>query len=322
MPKVSVIMPAYNAEKYIAQAIESILGQTFDDFEFIIINDCSSDRTEEIILSYDDPRIVYLKNAQNLGVAKTLNRGLAIARGEYIARMDADDISMPERLEKQTKHLDRYADCGICGSNLRFFGEHIGEQPFFYSQTHSEIFGDAIFNSPFAHPVVMFRASVLKEYQLSYVSEFEGVEDYHLWHCLLRVSKGYNLQEELLHYRVHNKQVTQIYKDKQLEALLRLRRVILTENGVHFTDEELNVFTRVCFGIRELTSTEYLQFISIGKRIISSVHSGKKKVAWSYAALNSALLNESKLGSGKFVSWADPLYRLMNFVYKIRRTIK
>ena len=101
MPKISVIMPAYNAEKYIAEAIDSILGQTFGDFEFIILNDCSTDRTEEIILSYDDPRIVYLKNEQNMGVAATLNKGLAIAKGEYIAFLDADDYWAPEKLKKQ-----------------------------------------------------------------------------------------------------------------------------------------------------------------------------------------------------------------------------
>ena len=97
MPKISVIMPAYNAEKYLREAIDSILGQTFTDFELIVINDCSRDDTEQIILSYQDPRIVYLKNEKNLGVAGTLNRGLEVARGAYIARMDADDRSVPDR---------------------------------------------------------------------------------------------------------------------------------------------------------------------------------------------------------------------------------
>ena len=101
MPKISVILPAYNAENYISQAIDSILAQTYGDFEFIILNDCSTDGTERIILSFDDPRIRYVRNEQNLGVAATLNRGLELAAGEYIARMDADDISLPERFFRQ-----------------------------------------------------------------------------------------------------------------------------------------------------------------------------------------------------------------------------
>lgn len=108
MPKISVILPAYNAEKYINEAIDSILTQTYRDFELIILNDCSKDRTEEIILSYEDDRIVYLKNQVNMGVAATLNRGLAAAKGEYVARMDADDISLPERFEKQAAYLDEH----------------------------------------------------------------------------------------------------------------------------------------------------------------------------------------------------------------------
>jgi glycosyltransferase involved in cell wall biosynthesis len=106
MPKISVIMPTYNAEKYLREAMDSILAQSFKDFELIVINDCSADGTEQIVLSYQDPRIVYLKNEKNLGVAGTLNRGLQVANGKYIARMDSDDRSVPERFEKQLAYLE------------------------------------------------------------------------------------------------------------------------------------------------------------------------------------------------------------------------
>lgn len=107
MPKISVVMPAYNAEKYIGKSIDSILNQTYGDFEFIIINDGSKDSTKEIILSYSDNRIVYLENEINSGIVVTLNKGLEYATGEYIARMDADDIAVAERLEKQIEFMEK-----------------------------------------------------------------------------------------------------------------------------------------------------------------------------------------------------------------------
>src|SRR5690606_1184748 len=112
-----IILPAYNAEKYLAEAIESILNQSFKDFEFIIINDGSKDRTEDVILSYNDPRIVYLNNEANLGLIDKLNKGFNIARGKYIARMDADDISSPERLYIQYQFLENNPDYVICSSS-------------------------------------------------------------------------------------------------------------------------------------------------------------------------------------------------------------
>lgn len=115
-PAISVLMPVYNSEKYLNEAIESILNQTFVDFEFIIINDASNDNSENIIESYQDSRIKYFKNEKNLGVAKTLNKGLKLAQGKYIARMDSDDISLPERLYKQFKFMEVYNDIDVCGS--------------------------------------------------------------------------------------------------------------------------------------------------------------------------------------------------------------
>ena len=176
MPKISVIMPAYNAEKYIAQAIESILGQTYGDFELIIINDCSQDRTEEIVLSYDDPRIIYLKNEQNLGVAKTLNRGLEVAKGRYIARMDADDIAMLERFAKQIAFLDSNADVAVLGTNVEIFNEE-GTICTGWSATNTEQMKvDLLFSCGLAHPSVMMRTEIIRELG-GYDPEFNGLED-------------------------------------------------------------------------------------------------------------------------------------------------
>ena len=127
MPRISVIMPAYNAEKYIREAIDSILAQTYTDFEFIIIDDASTDATASIVESYSDERIRFFRNEHNMGVANTLNRGLDLAVGEYIARMDSDDISLPERFAKQVEFMDTHTDVIVCGSNAIVFGDGINE---------------------------------------------------------------------------------------------------------------------------------------------------------------------------------------------------
>ena len=121
MPKISVIMPARNAEQYIREAIDSILGQTFADFEFLILDDGSTDATAEIVQCCRDERIRFCPNGRNMGVAATLNRGLALAGGEYIARMDADDISLPKRFEKQAAYLNAHRDVAVLGSDLELF---------------------------------------------------------------------------------------------------------------------------------------------------------------------------------------------------------
>jgi glycosyltransferase involved in cell wall biosynthesis len=122
-PYVTVLMPVYNTEMYLKEAIDSILNQTFRDFEFIVINDGSTDSTSDIIESYSDPRIIYLQNEKNLGVATSLNKGLSIAKGTYIARMDGDDVSRCDRLEKQVAFMDANPEIGVCGTWLETIGD-------------------------------------------------------------------------------------------------------------------------------------------------------------------------------------------------------
>lgn len=230
MPKISVIMPVYNGEKYLREAMDSIFNQTFCDFEFIIINDASKDSTEQIIKSYDDDRIVYVKNEKNLGVAGTLNRGLTLAKGEYIARMDADDLSLPERFEKQVNYMDQCSECMICGSNMYLFGAQEGKTV--VPLTDAQIRANLLFASPFAHPTVMMRRSFLEENSLRYNPECEGFEDYNMWVDFASLKKGefYNFSESLLKYRIHPHQVTQKQlspERKEAERQLRIRAIKL-----------------------------------------------------------------------------------------------
>lgn len=165
-PLVSVLMPAYNAEKYITEAIESILNQTYKNFEFIIIDDCSTDKTWKIIQKYQkkDQRIIIFRNKENLNLGKTLNLGINNAKGKYIARMDADDISLPYRLEMQVKFLEDNPRVGIVGSNLIIIDKNnypIATRR--YPLKDKDIRNKIFLYNPFAHPVIMYRKNVVQK---------------------------------------------------------------------------------------------------------------------------------------------------------------
>lgn len=245
MPKVSVIMPAYNAEKYIKEAIDSILGQTFEDFEFIILNDCSQDRTEQIIQSYSDSRIVYLKNEQNMGVAATLNRGLEVATGEYIARMDADDISMAERFAQQVAYLDQHPETVLCGANAVIFGEMMSDTRTDVPCNDRKARIQMAITNPFIHPVVMMQKKLLNG--LRYDRAFEGREDYRMWMVLSQNGKMANLSQPLLRYRSHGAQVTQREDDEKVQKHFRLKKTYYQELNIGLKEEEQDALCQAAF---------------------------------------------------------------------------
>lgn len=252
MPKVSVIMPAYNAEKYIKEAIDSVLGQTFRDFELIILNDCSKDRTEELILSYTDARIVYLKNQQNMGVAATLNRGLAAAKGELIARMDADDISLPARFARQVAYLDANPEVAVLGTNVETFDENGPICTGWSATDPAQMKVDLLFSCGLAHPSVMMRKAVIQALG-GYDLDFEGMEDYELW-CRVAENHGVTtLSEILFRYRVHGAQVTKNPSQKYMERLRRLKTRQILQLGVSVDSPSAEGF---CAGTRPKTKEE------------------------------------------------------------------
>lgn len=235
-PQISVIMPAYNAEKYVAEAINSILSQTFTDFEFIIINDASTDSTKNIIESFQDPRIKLINNEQNKCVAKSLNIGISAAKGKYIARMDADDISLPQRFQTQFNFMEQNPDIDICGSWIETFGENkcVIKVP----ENNNDIKDELFFSCSMLHPTVIFK----RDLNLQYFSDFPRAEDYDLWCRKINELKFANIPKVLLHYRIHNCQVGQAKKTKQNQDsnLIRLRN--LENIGLHLSDEELRIY--------------------------------------------------------------------------------
>lgn len=231
MPKISVVMSTYNRPKYVKEAIESILNQTYTDFEFIIIDDCSTDNTADIINKYvsKDERIIFVRNKTNRGLIYSLNHGFTMAKGEYIARMDDDDISEPTRFEKQVKYLDEHPDVIVLGTFIKTFGDPDAKS--WVNMIDSDELEVAMnFYNPMCHPSVMIRKEFLKKHNLTYSPKELYAEEYHLWkEIILRGGKLSNIPEALLNYRCHKKSVIKASKsgEKQHKTAERIRTDLL-----------------------------------------------------------------------------------------------
>lgn len=216
-PKVSVLMTVKDGEKYVRTAIESILAQTFTDFECIIINDGSRDATADIIREYSDSRIIFLSNPNNLGLSKSLNIGLEKARGIYLARMDADDISVLHRFELQVNYLDAHPEIAVLGGGFSLIdADNKILQSFQFPLSHEVIVWSLAFFNPIVHPSVMMRTSVVKALD-SYNVQLRRSQDYDLWWRVSFSSKLGNLAETLVLLRQHATQVSREYRSDQLE---------------------------------------------------------------------------------------------------------
>jgi glycosyltransferase involved in cell wall biosynthesis len=221
-PLISVQLPVHNAERYVAEAIESILAQTVTDFEFIIIDDGSTDNTLQVLQSYQakDARIRLIAQ-QHKGIVGTINNAIDLARGKWSARMDADDIALPQRFERQLQWL---AETGadVCGGWAQFFGMS-NARVLKHPQSDAAIKTELLFMSPFANPTVMMKTNLVQ--QLRYLPAFEYAEDYDLWQRAARAGwKMTNIPEVLLHYRRHTAQISTRSTQEQQAVSLTIRR--------------------------------------------------------------------------------------------------
>lgn len=306
---ISVIMPVYNGEKYLRDAIESVLSQTYVDFEFIIIDDASKDGSVAIVREYNDDRIKFFKNDTNMGVAATLNKGIDLASGKYIARMDCDDISMPNRFEKQIKYMESHVDTVICGSSVNILSD--GNEIFrSYSEFDSQIRADMVFNSAFVHPAVMIKAEVFKKYGIKYDVEYERAEDYEMWARIIKVGECHNIALPLLKYRHHTKQVTQTQKELMFTATNRVREKMIFDMNVCMNEMEKNVFFDICNGERNLSYDDYKNFVSGGKKMISSMTKGKRELRKIYSVININIKIRSEIKNFTFFSIKEPFSML------------
>lgn len=238
-PLVSVVIPIYNGEKYIEQTIESVLSQTYQNWELVIINDGSSDHSEELVLKYRDERIRYFRNDGNKGISYSLNKGLNESRGEFIARLDADDISLPTRLEKQVGFLTENRDYVLCGSYFQTInpaGRILKDIRFPDNNRDAKSY--LLLHNCFCQSAVMMKASIAKE--IKYDPEFKIGEDYDLWHRISRMGKIINLPLFTTYYRIHDTNITK-KNDVMFENVNKINKKILDDLGIEYSDKELEL---------------------------------------------------------------------------------
>ncbi len=246
-PSVSVVMPVYNAEDYLEESVESILGQSLRDFEFIIIDDGSTDESPKILDQYQelDSRVRVL-HEPNSGIAASLNLAIRMAAGKYIARMDADDISLPNRLARQVEFMEGRPEVGVCGTGCRHFGDRRGVAT--PAADFDKIRCQLLFWPVMVHPTVMMRREVILREGLFYRTDFEEGEDYELWYRFSQCCRMANVPETLVSVRMHGGQKHQ-RRDEFLDRWANIvRREAIRALGIEPTDEDIRLHQSICRG--------------------------------------------------------------------------
>lgn len=260
-PLVSVLIPCYNVEKYVIESITSILNQTYSNLEIIAINDCSTDTTGEKLeyLSKLDSRIKVFNNESNLKLISTLNKGIHLCNGEYIARMDADDISLPTRIEKQVQYLSEKPDYDIVSTQFYTFRTGKKKKNLYKNPTlYEELQAYLLFKSGICHPASMIRKTLFTEKGLIFEHQYLHVEDYALWSKSLYCTKLGNINEPLLLYRVHESQVSSLNELKQIENKKEVFKIHCLHLNIPLSENLLDIYASVAESVPREFSFEYL----------------------------------------------------------------
>lgn len=262
-PLVSVLMAVYNGDSYLCESIDSILAQTFSNFEFVIIDDGSNDATWKILSSYAirDQRIRIFKNHRNLGLASSLNKGLGISKAPYVARMDADDWSFPDRLQIQFEFMRNNLDVAVCGAWIQ---EYESGEIWRYPVNHADIVTNLLFNNAIAHPVAMINMSRLNTMANGYDESLISSQDYSLWEKIVSNNSGLlaNIPQPLLRYRTHRINKRSIYKAKQLEDANSVRLRFIRRLGIIPSEDELLSHNKLA-GILPIKNSDEIVKISM-----------------------------------------------------------
>lgn len=278
--KISILMPTYNTpENYLREAIESILNQTYRDYEFIIINDGSTNNVKDVIFSYKDERILYVENEQNLGLIKTLNKGISIAKGKYIARMDSDDISKPQRLERTLAFMEANPQVGAVGC-------HALATPIKYKYTtpcENKIITPFLryIANCMMHPTMLIRKSILEKYNLKYDENYIHCEDYKLWIEMDKHSELANIPEVLLIHRVYDEAVSVKFAELQQHISSKILWENITED-LEKRNYLLKKVVKKYFEQKKLTLFDLTIIIFTIKRIVKHLKSKMTPDFYSY----------------------------------------
>ena len=270
---VSVIMSVYNASEYLKEAIYSILNQTYANFEFIIINDCSTDDSLYIINSISDERIVIINNDKNIGLAASLNKAIKIAKGHYIVRMDADDIANKKRIEIQVKFMNKYPNCGVAGSYFKYIGNvkwYQKHQIIRGFKKNEDIKSQLLFGTAVLHPSVIIRKSILFSNNINYNISFSRAQDYELWSRLVFLTEITNIPKVLLKWRISINQSSTKDRNTQIDYSKKIHIELLTKLlGKTPSDKQLEIHANLI----NKKSFSKIELYSIREWLITIVHS-------------------------------------------------
>lgn len=245
-PKITVLMPVYNGEKFLREAINSILMQTFKDFEFLIINDGSADKTAHILKTYNDSRIRIINHKGNKGLISSLNEGVKLAKGKFIIRMDQDDISLPLRLEKQIGFMRDNPDTVVCGTCLKLFdsdNDNIWKVPGDFERIRCLM----LFYSVIYHPTVIIRTKIFKKLNFYYDKSFSHADDYELWVRIMENFKVSNLEEVLLYRRVHQDSIGNTYNKIQVKNANKVRLYLIHKLRIFPQKKEFKIHEAISY---------------------------------------------------------------------------
>ena len=249
---ISIVMPVYNTPtEYLKESVESIIGQSFEDFEFVIIDDGSTNGNADYLDSLNDQRIRIIRNPQNIGITKSLNIGLRAAKGKYIARMDSDDISVPWRLEKQYYFMEEHPDVIMCGSFVSIAGKPAPEYSprFSFSCNMQKYRASLLFGYPGPnHPTVFLSHELLLKNNLEYDERLKYSQDYGLYCKIAKIGKICILNDKLLMIRIHKDRITCAHRTEQIECDKVIMRALLEELLGEISCEELDFHFRYSVG--------------------------------------------------------------------------
>lgn len=242
MPRISVIMPVYNNAMYLQEAVNTILWQTLKDLELIIIDDGSTDGSTGIIHEIKDARVKKIFHDNNTGIVTSLNQGMDLAQGEYIARMDSDDIAALNRLEVQAYFMDQNPHIDLCGTG--YTTNYLGPAKI-NPMHHEEIKVWLLFHSCILHPSVMMRRNSVDRLGIRYDYNYPHAEDYELWNRLSTYAQLANIPHNLMYYRPHAGQVSNKHRVIQDDSARRIRQRQLSQLGIQLSDEEYGLFVKL-----------------------------------------------------------------------------
>ncbi|WP_342436197.1 glycosyltransferase [Paenibacillus sp. FSL L8-0436] len=255
MSRISVIMPVYNNAMFLHEAVTTILLQTLNDLELIIIDDGSTDGSAGIIHEIMDTRVKKIFHTENMGIVTSLNQGLDLAQGEYIARMDSDDIAALNRLEVQAYFMDTNPAIDICGTG--YTTNYLGPVKL-NPMHHEEIKVWLLFYSCILHPSVMMRRSSIDRLGIRYDCNYPHAEDYELWNRLSSSAKFANLPHNLMYYRPHEGQVSNKHRVIQDDSARRIRQRQLSQLGIQLSDEEYAIMIKLAeYGVNSEDFANY-----------------------------------------------------------------